>query len=136
MMKDPGDTSGWVPTTTITTPRWLRGIDGVHDGGDDDTSTTSHQNMSAFVFLTATSATFMLLFVIFYREYYWRKHGVDTCLGYGCSGRSRQQIIMQRERDRVAGEAERDKEGTLQCHERRLWYESYIKAFTMVSTRM
>jgi len=138
MRKDAGD-NGWVPTTAMTTRR-LRGNEIVsHDGHDASGGGggTSQQNLSAFVFLIAASATFMLLFVIFYREYYWRKHGVDTCSGYGrCRSRRQRQV----DRERAIGDEvqqrrnqERDEEHTLLCNERRLWYESYIKTFTMVS---
>jgi hypothetical protein len=138
MMNDPGE-SVWLPPTRLLL---LRNA----SGEDITTSTTSSsdQNLGAFVFLIAGTASFMLLFVIFYREYYWRKHGVDTWAGYGCTSRSRRQPTHLEESDR-AGEAadelerrrmeeQRDAERIVKRNERRLWYESYLKAFSMVSS--
>jgi hypothetical protein len=140
MRMDAGRDSGWIPTTPTPTAilRTRRRLRGNEQSSLNDTTSTSQQNLSAFVFLIAASATFMLLFVIFYREYYWRKHRVDTCSGYGRC-RSRRQRQVDRERARQGDEVqrrrnqERNEEQTLQCNERRLWYESYIKTFTMVS---
>ena len=141
-MNDSGE-SVWLPPTRLL----LRN----HASSGEDTttpstkSTSSDQNLGAFVFLIAGSACFMLLFVIFYREYYWRKHGVDTCSGYGCSSRSRGRQPTHLEESNRAGEADelerrrmeeqRDAERIVKRNERQRWYESYLKAFSMVSSK-
>jgi hypothetical protein len=138
MMNDPGE-SVWLPPTR----QLLRNATNAGEDTTPCTTSSSNQNLGAFVFLIAGSACFMLLFVIFYREYYWRKHGVDTCSGYGCS-RSRRQPTHLEDSDR-AGEADelerrrmeeqRDAERIVKRNERQRWYESYLKAFSMVSSK-
>ena len=111
-------------------------------GGSSTTEATfSDQNLDSLVFLAIAVVTLIFLFVVFNREFYLRKHGVDI-FGFGC--RSRRLVSQTRlesdrafaeELQRRLNEEEREAERITKRDERRLWYESYIEAFTMVRDR-
>ena len=126
--------SDWHQTT-----RLLKGF--VTESRSDNT-TISKQNIGSFlVFPITGSAIFVLLVVTFvYREYYWRKHGVDTCFCYGCMNRRQThqendrafvEEPQQREHEEERGAADR----VVNTNEVRMWYECAIEAFTTVSDR-
>jgi hypothetical protein len=97
------------------------------------------QRFGAFVFVVAGAAALVLLIVIFLREFYWRKYGVNLCpsfLGFRRidneqMGRDR---IMAEELQRRLNDEERESERVSKRKERRAWYEDFIKDSTMVSS--
>jgi len=100
------------------------------DGGFAD------QRFGLFVFLVAGGVAIVILALLTLRECYWKKYGRDLCLT-----RRRRTDAAQLGRDRALAEAlqrqlneeEREAGREAKRKERRLWYESYIIPFTMVS---
>jgi hypothetical protein len=96
----------------------------------------ANAGLGAYVFLIAGSATAIILFVIFLREIYWRKYGVDISPGCLCCRRRDDHLESDRalaeEVQRRFNEEEREAERITKQNERRVWYESYMKKFTMV----
>jgi hypothetical protein len=106
-------------------------------GSNSIEETFSNQNLDSLVFLSVAIVSIVLLFVIFNREFYLRKHGVDICAVFVCRSRGGQTRLesdraFAEELQRRLNEEEREAERVVKRDERRLWYESYIKAFTMV----
>jgi hypothetical protein len=124
--------SGWVLTT-----RLLKGF--VSESRSDDARISNQNIGSSFAIPIAGSAILMLLIAIFYHEYCLRKHGLDTCLGYGRMNRRQTYLENDRalveESRRRLNEEERGAERIVTNNELRLWYECFMKTFTTVSDR-
>jgi len=124
--------NGWLQTNA---PEENAGVSGSSEASFSD------QNIDSLVILAIAVVTLIFLFVMFNREFYLRKHGVDI---FGCGSMSRRQMRQTRlesdrafaeELQRRLNEEEREAERISKRDERRLWYESYIQAFTMVRDR-
>jgi hypothetical protein len=121
-------------------PEWLQ--PGMLKDEDDLSGTTgwnfADQRFGAFVFVVAGSAAVILLFVIFLREFYWRKYGVDLCPSYwnrrGANEQMDQDRVMAEELQRRLNDEEREAAHMNKRKERRAWYESFIKDYTVVSS--
>ena len=113
------------------------------DDFTDSSQSFVSDHFGLFIFLVACSISFVIMFSMIIREYYWRKYGVDVCPGTGPRGRSRNiasQIMsdqaMAVELQRQLNEEIREQERLEKRKERRAWYESYIKPYTMVSSKV
>jgi len=102
----------------------------------------SEQRFGAFVFVVTGVVTVVLLIIIFLREVYWRKYGVDICPNFLSRRRPRRSDpneeadrAMAEELQRQLNEEEREAERIAKRKERREWYEQYIKDFTMVAEK-
>lgn len=95
------------------------------------------QRFGAFVFVVAITATIIVVFAVFLREFYYRKYGLDPCPGYWRRRRLDEQLDADRqmaeELQRRLNEEEREEERLAKRKERRVWYETFIKDYTMVS---
>ena len=113
------------------------------DDFTDSSRSFVSDHFGLFIFLVACSISLVIMFSMIIREYYWRKYGVDVCPGTGPRGRSRNvasQIMsdqaMAVELQRQLNEEIREQERLEKRKERRAWYESYIKPYTMVSSKV
>ena len=129
--------------------RQLNGTQSEIEGTQAETTSTTavhmaDENFGAFLFLIVGSASCFLLFAFFLREFYFRRYNISFGSGFFLRFlRSNRQTLEDLQRDRVVAEElqrqlneeERENERKAKREERRIWYESYIKPYTMVSAQ-
>lgn len=106
------------------------------------------ESLGFIIFVMATITTVVLVFVIFLREYYFKRYGVDVCPKLSLQqrdarSRRRRADTEQHEGDRALAEQlqrqlneeERETDRMLKRQERRQWYQFYLQQFTMVRYR-
>ena len=114
----------------------------VYNMDDESSQDFADERFGLFVFLVAGSVATVLIVVMFVREFYWHKYGVDVCPGTAARQASQQQEesaqidqdrVMAEELQRRLNDEEREAERQAKRQERLKWYESFIQPFTFVS---
>jgi hypothetical protein len=130
------DTNGtpWMPTNA--TQDSFSGDSSSSDDTDYVKVSFVDQKFGVMVFLGVVIVLVLIVLVV--REYCRKKYGVDI-FAQSLNG-SRNQLQQEGDRalaeelQRRVNDEEREKERITKCDERRVWYEHYIKDFTMVRT--
>jgi hypothetical protein len=107
--------------------------DSENAGGSGSDGSSTNQSFGTFVvFVIACTAgsIAILLFAIFLRELYWRTCGANKWHGDRRDARLESDRALAEEIQRRFNEDEEQR--IIKENERRAWYESYMKKFTMV----
>ncbi len=91
------------------------------------------------IFAVAGTIAVILMFIIFLREVYFRKYGMQCCFMFRRRRQRDDQVdgdrAMAEELQRRLNEEEREAERVAKRDEREAWYKIYIKDYTMVRCR-
>lgn len=97
------------------------------------------QRLGAFIFFIAGACALTLLVMLFVRDYYWRHNGQSLCRFFRWRSPPQSNEDLHRDRaiaeelQRQLNQEERETERQAKRNDRRKWYESYMKPFTVVS---